>query len=82
MVDDSDISGSGDDANSDFASFYDVLNGGSFISRDEAHHGRAILRHAHQKKRPENSFGGLGILWSLVVFAFVFLVIAIVFLHR
>lgn len=69
---------SGDDASTDFVN-------SPAMSRDDGHHKRLNrFRHAHhhQRKRPESSSSGLGILWSLVVIAAVFLVIAVVFLHR
>lgn len=68
----------GDDASTDF------INSPA-MSRDDGHHKRLNrFRHVHrhQKKRAESSSSGLGILWSLVVIAVVFLVIAVVFLHR
>lgn len=69
---------SGDDAITDFVN-------SRAMSRDDGHHKRLNrFRHAHhhQRKRSESSSSGLGILWSLVVIAAVFLVIAVVFLHR
>jgi len=79
--DDYNSSGSGDVTRRDFVNVHDLIHGESFISRDHAHQ-RARVRLAHQTKRPESSSGGLGILWSLVVFAFVFSVVAAVFLRR
>jgi len=69
---------SGDDTSTDFVNY-------PAMSHDDGHHKRLNrFRHAHhhQRKRPESSSSGLGILWSLVVIAVVFLVIAVVFLHR
>ena len=77
--DSNEADGSGDDASMDFVN-------SPAMSRDDSHH-KTLNRfrhphHHHQRKRPESSYTGFGILWSLVVIALVFLVIAVVFLHR
>lgn len=82
-VDDSYETGeSGDGSRRDVVNIHHVLHGQSFVSRDHNHHQRSRIRHAQHTKRPNSSSGGLGILWSLVIFAFVLSVIAVVFLGR
>lgn len=62
--------------------FHDTL---SLLSKDHApDHKPAKHRHAHQKKKFSDGadVGGVGLLWSLVVIAFVLAVVSIVFLTR
>lgn len=62
--------------------FHDTL---SLLSKDHApDHKPAKHRHAHQKKKfsAGADVGGVGLLWSLVVIAFVLAVVSIVFLTR
>lgn len=84
--DDDELSSSGENGSGDTLNFHDIIHEESFLSRDQAQHKLAKDRHAHQKKKVNRSqrpdFGGAGILWSLVVIAFVLAVISIVFLRR
>ncbi|XP_078342221.1 uncharacterized protein LOC144628044 isoform X2 [Oculina patagonica] len=84
--DDDELSSSGENGRGDTLNFHDISHEETFLSRDQAQHKLAKDRHAHQKKKVNSSqrpdFGGSGILWSLVVIAFVLAVISIVFLRR
>ena len=80
--DNHDVSGSGDGTSRNVLNIDDVFHGETFVSGDHTHHNRGRIKHSHQTKRPESSSGGLGILWSLVAFAFVFSVVAVMFLRR
>ena len=83
--DDDGISGSGQDGDSDSLNFRDSSQG-IFGSRDNPHLKKAGNRPTHHKMKLSDSgtvdFGGAGILWSLVVIAFVLAVISIVFVRR
>lgn len=84
--DDDEVSSSGENGSGDTLNFHDTLREESFLSRDQTQHKVARDRHARQKKKvthPQTpDFGGVGILWSLVVIAFVLAVVSIVFLRR
>ena len=84
--DDDSFSSSGDNGSGDNLNVHDTLYEERFLSRDQAQHKLARDKQARQKKNVNHSqrldIGGLGILLTLVVIAFVLAVVSVVFLRR
>lgn len=87
---DDEISGSRQDESGDSFDFHDTRYKVTFLSRDQAQQklaGKDRHRHTRPKQehhhlRPVDLGGGAGILFTLVVTAFVLCVVSFVFLHR
>lgn len=76
------MSGDGDSTSRDFVDFQRDPQVVRLVDWDESSHNQGRIRQSRQINRSYTSYGGLGILWSLLVIAFVLLVITFVVLRR